>query len=60
MVLSSADWNAHKFVEGCDLEQCAGAINAGVDVLMVPEHFEAFYHNTIAQVEQGIIPQAAD
>ena len=53
-----SDWNAHKFVEGCDLEQCAGAINAGVDVLMVPEHFEAFYHNTIAQVEQGLIPQA--
>lgn len=53
-----SDWNGHKFVEGCDLEQCAGAINAGVDVLMVPEHFEAFYHNTIRQVEQGIIPQA--
>ncbi|MBY0419637.1 MAG: glycoside hydrolase family 3 C-terminal domain-containing protein, partial [Pararheinheimera sp.] len=53
-----SDWNAHKFVEGCDLEQCAGAINAGVDVLMVPEHFEAFYHNTIRQVEQGVIPQA--
>ncbi|MBU2277439.1 MAG: glycoside hydrolase family 3 protein, partial [Gammaproteobacteria bacterium] len=52
-----SDWNAHKFVEGCDLEQCAGAINAGVDVLMVPEHFEAFYYNTIRQVEQGIIPQ---
>lgn len=52
-----SDWNAHKFVEGCDLEQCAGAINAGVDVLMVPEHFEAFYHNTVRQVEQGIIPQ---
>jgi len=53
-----SDWNAHTFVAGCDLEQCAGAINAGVDVLMVPEHFEAFYHNTIRQVEQGIIPQA--
>ncbi|WP_337840574.1 glycoside hydrolase family 3 N-terminal domain-containing protein [Rheinheimera sp.] len=53
-----SDWNAHKFVEGCDLEQCAGAINAGVDVLMVPEHFEAFYHNTIRQVEQGLIPQS--
>ncbi|MDZ7869223.1 MAG: glycoside hydrolase family 3 N-terminal domain-containing protein [Rheinheimera sp.] len=51
-----SDWNGHKFVEGCSLEQCAGAINAGVDVLMVPEHFEAFYHNTIRQVEQGIIP----
>lgn len=53
-----SDWNAHKFVEGCDLEQCAAAINAGVDVLMVPEHFEAFYHNTVRQVQQGLIPQA--
>lgn len=53
-----SDWNGHTFVEGCDLEQCAGAINAGVDVLMVPEHFEAFYHNTIRQVEQGLISQA--
>ncbi len=51
-----SDWNAHKFVDGCDLEQCAGAINAGVDVIMVPEHFEAFYHNTIKQVRDGIIP----
>ncbi|WP_208932645.1 glycoside hydrolase family 3 protein [Rheinheimera sp. F8] len=53
-----SDWNGHTFVEGCDLTQCAGAINAGVDVLMVPEHFEAFYHNTIRQVEQGLIPQS--
>lgn len=51
-----SDWNGHTFVEGCDLTQCAAAINAGVDVLMVPEHFEAFYHNTIQQVEQGVIP----
>ncbi|MBD3585909.1 glycoside hydrolase family 3 protein [Salinimonas sp. HHU 13199] len=52
-----SDWNAHKFVEGCDLEQCAAAINAGVDVLMVPEHFEAFFHNTVKQVKDGIIAE---
>lgn len=51
-----SDWNAHKFVDGCSLEQCAAAINAGVDVLMVPEHYEAFFHNTVAQVKSGIIP----
>lgn len=50
-----SDWNAHKFVKGCDLEQCAGAFNAGVDVMMVPEHYEAFYHNTVKQVKQGDI-----
>ncbi|QPL41594.1 glycoside hydrolase family 3 C-terminal domain-containing protein [Pseudoalteromonas sp. A41-2] len=53
-----SDWNAHKFVEGCDLEQCAAAINAGVDVIMVPEHFEAFYHNTVKQAKEGVIPEA--
>lgn len=53
-----SDWNAHKFVDGCDLEQCAAAINAGVDVLMVPEHFEAFFHNTVQQVKEGIISES--
>ncbi|CAM5222213.1 glycoside hydrolase family 3 N-terminal domain-containing protein [Alishewanella longhuensis] len=53
-----SDWNAHKFVDGCDLEHCAAAFNAGVDVMMVPEHFEAFYHNTVQQVKDGIISQA--
>ncbi|RUO40285.1 beta-glucosidase [Idiomarina aquatica] len=53
-----SDWNAHKFVDGCDLEQCAAAINAGIDVLMAPEHFEALYKNTVAQVKSGVIPQA--
>lgn len=52
-----SDWNAHKFVDGCDLEHCAAAFNAGVDVMMVPEHFEAFYHNTVQHVKAGIIPQ---
>uniref|UniRef100_UPI00235638AB glycoside hydrolase family 3 protein n=1 Tax=Rheinheimera sp. TaxID=1869214 RepID=UPI00235638AB len=53
-----SDWNAHKFVDGCDLEQCAAAFNAGVDVMMVPEHFEAFYHNTLQQVKDGVISAA--
>ena len=53
-----SDWNAHKFVDGCDLEQCAAAINAGVDVLMVPEHYEAFFHNTLKQVKDGVIPES--
>lgn len=53
-----SDWNAHKFVDGCDLEQCAAAINAGIDVLMAPEHFEALYKNTISQVKSGVIPES--
>lgn len=53
-----SDWNAHKFVDGCDLEQCAAAINAGIDVLMAPEHFEALYKNTVAQVKSGVISES--
>lgn len=53
-----SDWNAHKFVDGCNLEQCEAAFNAGVDVMMVPEHFEAFYHNTLQQVKSGVISAA--
>ncbi len=53
-----SDWNGHKFVDGCDLEQCANAINAGIDVIMVPEHYEAFYHNTVDQVKSGEIPMS--
>ena len=51
-----SDWNGHRYVEGCSMVQCPDAINAGIDVLMVAEHFEPFFHNTVRQVKQGIIP----
>ncbi len=52
------DWNGHAQVEGCAKDSCAAAILAGVDMLMVPEHWQAFIANTIAQVESGEIPMA--
>ncbi|VUD62778.1 Beta-glucosidase BoGH3B [Thalassocella blandensis] len=53
-----SDWNAHEQVEGCHLKACATAINAGVDVMMVPQDWKAFIANTIDQVQNGQIPMS--
>lgn len=50
------DWNGHGQVDGCDDEQCAKAIIAGVDMIMVPQSWLPFLQNTIAQVKAGEIP----
>ncbi|WP_437815060.1 glycoside hydrolase family 3 protein [Sorangium sp. So ce1078] len=52
------DWNGHGQLPGCTNSQCAAAINAGVDMIMVPNDWMAFIENTIAQVESGEIPMA--
>ncbi|MEV6987550.1 exo 1,3/1,4-beta-D-glucan glucohydrolase [Sphaerisporangium sp. NPDC051017] len=52
------DWNGIGQVEGCTNASCPRAINAGVDVVMVPYDWKAFIANTIAQVESGQIPVA--
>jgi beta-glucosidase len=52
------DWNGHNQVPGCDDTQCAAAINAGIDMIMVPGAWQAFITNTIAQVESGEISMA--
>ena len=53
-----SDWNAIAEVPGCAEDSCATAINAGVDMIMVPEHWRSLITNTIAQVEKGEIPMA--
>jgi beta-glucosidase len=52
------DWNGHGQVPGCTDNQCAQAIKAGVDMIMVPFAWQEFIQNTIAQVENGTIPMA--
>lgn len=52
------DWNGHGQLPGCTNASCASAINAGVDMIMVPDDWKAFIGNTIRQVESGEIPQA--
>lgn len=51
------DWNGHGQIAGCSNENCPQAINAGLDIFMVPTNaWKPLLENTIAQVEQGVIP----
>ncbi|MBT8138249.1 MAG: exo 1,3/1,4-beta-D-glucan glucohydrolase [Gammaproteobacteria bacterium] len=52
------DWNGHAQVPGCSNTSCAAAINAGVDMIMVPEDWQAFIENTVAQVRDGTIAKS--
>jgi len=52
------DWNGHEQIEGCSKMSCPQAINAGVDLIMVPEDWKAFQENTVKQVNSGEIPMA--
>ena len=49
------DWNGHGQVASCNNEDCAQAINAGLDIFMVPSDWKVLYDNTIAQVKDGTI-----
>src|SRR6185369_5836492 len=51
-----SDWDGVDEVQGCSKDRCAQAINAGIDMIMVPEQWKAFLQNTIAQVRAGDIP----
>jgi beta-glucosidase len=51
------DWNGHEQVEGCSKVSCPAAINAGIDMIMVPEDWKPFLENTIRQVKSGEITQ---
>lgn len=53
------DWNGHGQVKGCTNESCAQAVNAGLDIFMVPtKAWKPLYENTIAQVKSGEIAQS--
>lgn len=53
-----SDWNGIAQVRGCSNDSCPQAINAGIDMVMVPDDWKAFIANTIKQVEAGQIPMA--
>ncbi|MFZ6874320.1 glycoside hydrolase family 3 N-terminal domain-containing protein [Undibacterium sp. Di27W] len=52
------DWDAIGEVPGCRNDSCPQAINAGIDMVMVPDAWKAFISNTIAQVKSGEIPMS--
>ncbi|ANN18396.1 beta-glucosidase [Amycolatopsis orientalis] len=51
-----SDWNGIGQVPGCTNSSCPQAINAGIDIVMVPNDWKAFITNTVAQVNGGQIP----
>jgi len=51
-----SDWNAIGQLPGCSNASCPQAINAGIDMVMVPDDWQAFIANTTRQVEDGRIP----
>jgi beta-glucosidase len=51
-----SDWNAIGQLPGCSNASCPQAINAGIDMVMVPDDWQAFIANTTRQVEDGQIP----
>lgn len=53
-----SDWNAIEQVPGCARAHCPAAINAGIDMVMVPDDWKAFIANTVADVRAGTIPMA--
>src|SRR5690606_15103294 len=52
------DWNGHGQVPGCTNDSCAQAINAGIDLVVVPYDWKAMYANTLAQGKAGEISEA--
>lgn len=53
-----SDWNGVGQVPGCTNASCPQAINAGIDMVMVPEDWKAFRDNLLAQVRDGTVPLA--
>ena len=52
------DWNGIGEVPGCRNDQCAQAINAGIDMVMAATDWKAFIANTVKDVAAGRIPMA--
>src|SRR5256712_929515 len=53
-----SDWNGIGQVTGCSNFRCAQALNAGIDVFMVPAEWRQFIDNTIQLVQSGAVPMS--
>jgi beta-glucosidase len=53
-----SDWDGVAQVPGCAKSHCPQAINAGVDMVMVPDEWKAFIDNTVHDVVTGAIPMS--
>ncbi len=53
-----SDWNAIGQVPGCSNWHCPQAINAGIDMAMVPDDWKKFIASTVDDVRSGRIPMS--
>ena len=53
-----SDWNGIGQVPGCTNWHCPQAINAGIDLVMVPDDWKKFVASTVADVRAGRIPMS--
>ena len=53
-----SDFNGIAQVPGCTTSSCPQAVNAGIDLFMVPTDWQQFITNTVAQVQNGQIPMS--
>ena len=53
-----SDWNGIGEVAGCTDDSCPKAINAGIDMVMVPEDWLSALENIVAQVKSGEITES--
>ena len=53
-----SDWNGIEQVPGCSKWSCPQAINAGIDLIMVPEDWRKFIPSTVEDVRAGRIPMS--
>jgi beta-glucosidase len=53
-----SDWDGIDEVQGCAKDKCPAAINAGIDLIMVPTEWKSFIANTVENVRKGEIPTA--
>jgi beta-glucosidase len=51
-----SDWDGVDEVQGCSKDKCAQAVNAGIDMFMVPTDWKSFIGNTLEQVRTQKIP----
>jgi beta-glucosidase len=51
-----SDWNGIEQVPGCTKWHCPQAINAGIDLVMVPDDWKKFIPATVEDVRAGRIP----
>ncbi len=52
------DWDGHAQIPGCTNGNCPQALNAGLDMFMVPHDWRELHRNIVAQVRSGAIPMA--